>query len=65
MKRNYWDLFWAFIGVLIIINNAFSGKTTKEIFGFEINVWIYIGIWTIFSVYNFIRFFKSKEEEGS
>lgn len=63
MKRNYWDLFWALVGVFIVTINLIIGKDTKSFFGIEMNAWIYRAIWTIFAIVNFRKFLNPKQTE--
>lgn len=63
MKRNYWDLFWALVGVFIVTINLSMGKDTKNFFGIEMNAWIYRAIWIIFAIVNFRKFLYPKQTE--
>lgn len=61
MKRNYLDLIFAFVGIYMIVMNVMEGKPTKEFFGGEINSWVYRGMWLVFTIVGFIRFFKGQK----
>jgi len=63
MKSNYWNLVFGAIGVIIIANSLINFEATKSVFGFELNIWVYIGFWALASISSFFTYFKRKKEE--
>lgn len=64
MRNNNWNLVWGILGVLIIAIGFSKGNTTERIFGFDINVWLYRGVWAAVSISSFLSYFKRKKEES-
>ncbi|WP_298780762.1 hypothetical protein [uncultured Polaribacter sp.] len=61
MRNNNWNLIWGIIGVIIIIMTFVNNTTSKNLFGFEVNTWIYRGIWTLISIVSLLGYFKKRE----
>ena len=58
MKRNYFDLGFGVLGVFIVVKSILAGNSTQNVFGFEMNSWIYRGIWTLITAASIYRFFN-------
>ncbi|WP_181374499.1 hypothetical protein [Polaribacter aquimarinus] len=43
--------------------NIIKGNSKTALFGFEINSWIYRGIWLIIAITNLSQFFIRKQKE--
>lgn len=61
MKRNKLDLLFPAIGVFIIIKSFLNGATTTNLFGAEINIWIYRGIWLVMIFVGLYRYLNSNK----
>ena len=60
MKNNKWNLVWGIIGLIIITLTFVNNNSTKNLFGYELNIWVYRGIWLTISVSNFIKYYKRR-----
>ena len=65
MRNKKWDLIIGVIAVLILIGNFVEGNSTTHLIGFEINSWIYRGIWLLIGITNLSQYFIRRKKEGS
>lgn len=63
MKRNKLDLLFPAIGAFIIIKSFLNGATSANLFGIEINIWTYRGIWLVMILVGLYRFFNPNKNE--
>ena len=63
--KKYLNLIFGIIGLIIIYNTFRSDLVTKEFFGYQLNIWIYRGIWAFILISSFADFyFKSKKKNN-
>jgi hypothetical protein len=62
MRNNNWNLVWGVIGVIIIVMSFLNNDTAKSFFGFQLNIWVYRGIWALISGGSLVSFFKRREK---
>ena len=65
MRNKKWDLVWGILALLILIGNIVKDNPTTSLFGFEINSWIYRGIWLLIVITNLSQFFIRKKSESN
>ncbi|MFK8060749.1 MAG: hypothetical protein AB8B78_11750 [Polaribacter sp.] len=63
MRNKKWDFIWGILAVLILVSSIVKGAETTRLFGFEINSWIYRGIWLAIAVTNLSQFFIRRKKE--
>ena len=45
MRSNTWNLVWTLIGAVIIMMTFVNTSDSKIVFGIEIDIWVYRGLW--------------------
>jgi|TARA_B110000908_G_scaffold119699_1_gene140300 hypothetical protein len=65
MRSNKWNLVWAVIGTVIIVMTFVNNSGTKIVFGLELDIWVYRGLWSLITVASFVSFLKRKKEEAN
>ena len=65
MRNKKWDLIIGVLAVLILIGNFVEGNSTTHLFGFNINSWIYRGIWLLIAITNLSQYFIRRKKEDS
>ena len=63
MRNKKWDLIIGVIAVLILIGNFVEGNSTTRLIGFEINSWIYRGIWMFIAITNLSQYFIRRKKK--
>lgn len=64
MRNKKWDLVWGILAVVVFVSSIIEGESTIKFFGFEINSWIYRGIWLLIAITNLSQFFIRKKKEN-
>ena len=65
MRSNTWNLVWTVIGTVIIVMTFVNNSDSKIVFGIEIDIWMYRGLWTVITAASFVSYLKRKKEEAS
>jgi hypothetical protein len=65
MRSNKWNLVWTVIGAVIIVMTFVNNSGSKIVFGLQLDIWVYRGIWSLITGASFISFLKRKKEEAS
>ncbi|MDA9316606.1 hypothetical protein N9Q58_01685 [Polaribacter sp.] len=65
MRNNKWNLVWAVIGTFIIVMTFVNNSGSKIVFGLELDIWVYRGLWSLITVASFVSFLKRKKEEAN
>jgi uncharacterized membrane protein YhaH (DUF805 family) len=63
MRSNIWNLVWGIIGAFIIVMTFVNASTSKTVFGLELDIWVYRGIWSLISAASFVSFLRRRKEE--
>ena len=64
MRSNTWNLVWTLIGAVIIMMTFVNTSDPKIVFGIEIDIWVYRGLWGLITVASFVSYLKRKKEEA-
>ncbi len=64
MRSNTWNLVWTLIGAVIIMMTFVNTSDSKIVFGIEIDIWVYSGLWGLITVASFVSYLKRKKEEA-
>jgi len=65
MRSNKWNLVWSVIGTLVVVMTFVNSSSAKTVFGIEIDIWVYRGLWSLITVASFVSYLKRKKEEAS
>jgi hypothetical protein len=65
MRNNRWNLVWGVIGVCIIIISFVNNHSYEVVFGYELNIWVYRGIWAAISGASLFSYFKRRKAESN
>lgn len=65
MRNKKWDLIWGILAIIVFIASIIEGNAVIKVFGFEINSWIYRGIWLLIAITNLSQFFIRKKKEDN
>ena len=65
MRSNTWNLVWTVIGTVIIVMTFVNNSDSKIVFGIEIDIWVYRGLWGLITVASFVSYLKRKKEAAS
>jgi hypothetical protein len=65
MRSNTWNLVWTVIGTVIIVMTFVNNSDSKIVFGIEIDIWMYRGLWSAITAASFVSYLKRKKEEAS
>ena len=65
MRSNTWNLVWTVIGTVIIVMTFVNNSDSKIVFGIEIDIWMYSGLWSVITAASFVSYLKRKKEEAS
>ncbi len=64
MRSNTWNLVWTVIGTVIIVMTFVNNSDSKIVFGIEIDIWMYSGLWSVITAASFVSYLKRKKEEA-
>lgn len=59
--KKYWNLVFGVLGIIIISNTFLKDLSVKEVFGFEINIWVYRAIWILITISSLYDFFVKQK----
>ena len=65
MRSNKWNLVWSVIGTLVVVMTFVNSSSASIVFGIEIDIWVYRGLWSLITVASFVSYLKRKKEEAS
>ena len=65
MRSNKWNLVWSVIGTLVVVMTFVNSSSAKIVFGIEIDIWVYRGLWSLITAASFVSYLKRKKEEAS
>ena len=65
MRSNIWNLVWSVIGTLVVVMTFVNSSSATIVFGIEIDIWVYRGLWSLITVASFVSYLKRKKEEAS
>jgi len=65
MRSNKWNLVWSVIGTLVVVMTFVNSSSATIVFGIEIDIWVYRGLWSLITVASFVSYSKRKKEEAS
>ena len=65
MRSNTWNLVWTVIGTVIIVMTFVNNSDSKIVFGIEIDILMYRGLWSVITAASFVSYLKRKKEEAS
>ncbi len=65
MRSNKWNLVWSVIGTLVVVMTFVNSSSATIVFGIEIDIWVYRGLWSVITVASFVSYLKRKKEEAS
>jgi len=65
MRNNKWNLVWAVLGAIIIVMTFVNNSTSKMFFGYELDIWVYRGIWALVSGGSLRSFLKRRKDEAN
>ena len=65
MRSNKWNLVWSVIGTLVVVMTFVNSSSATIVFGIEIDIWVYRGLWSLITVSSFVSYLKRKKEEAS
>lgn len=65
MRNKKRDLIWGILAVVIFALSIIKGSSTTNLFGFELNSWVYRGVWLIISITNLSQFFIRRKKEAN
>ncbi|MEN8745400.1 MAG: hypothetical protein ABF302_05300 [Polaribacter sp.] len=65
MRSNKWNLVWSVIGTLVVVMTFVNSSSATIVFGIEIDIWVYRGLWSLITVASFVSYLKRKKEEAS
>ena len=65
MRSNKWNLVWSVIGTLVVVMTFVNSSSATIVFGVEIDIWVYRGLWSLITVASFVSYLKRKKEEAS
>jgi len=65
MRSNKWNLVWSVIGTLVVVMTFVNSSSATTVFGIEIDIWVYRGLWSLITVASFVSYLKRKKEEAS
>lgn len=61
MNRKYLNIFWGFLGIIIILNEFLIGKIEfKALSQIKLSTWVFIFMWTTVIFKNLYSYFFSK-----
>ena len=61
MNRKYLNIFWAFLGIIIILNEFVIGKIEfKALSQIKFTTWVFILLWSTVAFKNMYSYFFSK-----
>ena len=62
--KKYWNLAFGVLGIIIVSNTFLKDLSVKEVFGFEINIWVYRAIWILITISSLYDFFVKQKESN-
>lgn len=57
MKKKYLNIFWAFLAIVIILNEFATGQTISQI---KWGSWVLVGIWSSIAIKNIYSFYTKQ-----
>lgn len=62
--KKYWNLAFGVLGIIIVSNTFLKDLSVKEVFSFEINIWVYRAIWILIIISSLYDFFVKQKESN-
>lgn len=64
MRNRKWDFIWGILALAILIGSIVKGNNITKLLGFEVNSWLYRGIWMFIAISNLGQFIIRKKQES-
>ena len=62
--KKYWNLAFGVLGIIIVSNTFLKDLSVKEVFDFEINIWVYRAIWILITISSLYDFFVKQKQSN-